>query len=127
MPSLVLIVGSLFIKAFSMWLKLQDIPVNTDNSWSKTSKVSQCIDNEEKSAEDFQVGNIASEILWCHLFGVAVMSSPKLVTSLGMQFFNLQTEDSIYYGFFTMTLLMLMWFFFVKRYVDRKKSLINSF
>ncbi|XP_053596120.1 glycosylphosphatidylinositol anchor attachment 1 protein [Microplitis demolitor] len=115
MPSLVLIVGSLFIKAFSMWLKLQDIPVNTDNSWSKTSKVSQCIDNEEKSAEDFQVGNIASEILWCHLFGVAVMSSPKLVTSLGMQFFNLQTEDSIYYGFFTMTLLMLMWFFFVKR------------
>ncbi|CAD6209732.1 GSCOCG00010820001-RA-CDS [Cotesia congregata] len=112
MPSLVLIVGSLFIKAFSMWLKLQDLPTNSEKD--KTSKA-KSTNNQEKPAEDFQVGNLASELLWCHLFGVAVMSSPKLITSLGLQLFNLKTEDSVYYGFATMTLVMLMWFFFTKR------------
>lgn len=116
MPSLVLIVGSLFIKAFSMWLKLQDLPVNSEKDKSSKAKSTN---NQEKSTEDFQVGNLASELLWCHLFGVAVMSSPKLITSLGLQLFNLKTEDSIYYGFATMALVMLMWFFFTKRYRNR--------
>ncbi|XP_034933569.1 glycosylphosphatidylinositol anchor attachment 1 protein [Chelonus insularis] len=112
MPSLVLIVGSLFIKAFSIWVKMQDSTSKVDPTTKEATLKSD--ESEEKSSE-IQVGNIASDFLWSHIFGVAVMSSPPLLTSLGAQYLHLQTEDSIYYGFFIITLITWTYFIFTKR------------
>ncbi|XP_014214858.1 glycosylphosphatidylinositol anchor attachment 1 protein isoform X1 [Copidosoma floridanum] len=105
MLSLVLMVASLFIKAYSMWLRLQDINVkaeaeqkNADDK--KTSKV---------KISEFSVGCIASEILWTHAIGFTLMSSPRLSTALITQYFNLKTEDALYYSFVTATVLSIMW------------------
>lgn len=114
MPSLVLIIGSLFIKAFSMWLKLQDTTATAAKTKESESKNKEQIMKVTKS-EDFEVGHIASEILWSHIFGVAIMSSPKLFTWLGTQFWNLETDNSIYYGFASTTVLSLMWLLLLKR------------
>ncbi|KAK0161101.1 hypothetical protein PV327_009614 [Microctonus hyperodae] len=120
MPALVLIIGSIFIKAFAMWFKLQestsnDEDDNIDDCDDKTddSKIKET--TKQVKFDDFEVGNIASELLWSHIFGVGIMMSPKLFTIIGNQFLQLQTQDCIYFGFAITTLLTFMWFFFVKR------------
>ncbi|XP_011310365.1 glycosylphosphatidylinositol anchor attachment 1 protein [Fopius arisanus] len=93
MPSLVAIIGPLFIKAFCLWLKFQQA-----NDYS-----------------NIEIGYIASEVLWCHIFGVAVMNFPKLFTDMGLTYFNLETENSIYYGFVGTTAVTLIWFLYLQR------------
>lgn len=101
MPGLVLIIGGLFIKAFSSWLKLQD----------KTS-----LDKEKHmNVDSFDIASIASEFLWVHIFGVCIMSAPKLFTIIGTEYLKLQTEDSIYYGFLGTTVFTTSWFLFYPR------------
>lgn len=140
MPCLVLIIGSLFIKAFSMWLKLQEIVTKTDDK-SESSE-----DNEEKrieasrklvddprpmserkdKSEEFDVGSIASEILWNHLFGVAVMSSPKFFTYIGTEMLHWTTEKSIYWGFAATSIFTLAFFLGCKRYILLNQFKINK-
>lgn len=119
MPALVLIIGSIFIKAFAMWFKLQESTSNEedDNIDDSDDKIDSKIKETTKQIkfDDFEVGNIASELLWSHIFGVGIMMSPKLFTIIGNQFLQLQTQDCIYFGFAITTLLTFMWFFFVKR------------
>ncbi|XP_015117329.1 glycosylphosphatidylinositol anchor attachment 1 protein [Diachasma alloeum] len=102
MPALVAIIGCLFIKAFCMWLKHQQSTGNTPGDSSTES-------------EAFEIGYIASELLWSHIFGVAVMNSPKLFASLGSQYLQLEAENSVYYGSACITVLTLSRFFFMKR------------
>ncbi|XP_063983235.1 glycosylphosphatidylinositol anchor attachment 1 protein [Diachasmimorpha longicaudata] len=102
MPSLVAIIGPLFLKAFCMWLKHQQSTRTTPKDSSSES-------------DSFEIGYIAAAFLWSHIFGVAVMNSPKLFTTLGSQYLQLETENSVYFGFACTTVLTLLRFFFIKR------------
>lgn len=114
MPGLVLVIGGLFIKAFSSWLKLQDTTTETTKDKDK---------NTTKVIHNFDIGGIASEFLWAHIFGVGVMSAPKLFTIIGTEYFKLQTENSIYYGFLSTTILTIIWFIYYPRYEIYKKNI----
>ncbi|XP_015186260.1 PREDICTED: glycosylphosphatidylinositol anchor attachment 1 protein [Polistes dominula] len=117
MRPLVLIVASLFIKAFSMWQKLQaPVPQNDDknNIQVKNAKV-----------KIFDIGSIASEILWAHTFGVCLLLSPQMFTSIGRQMGNnLRTEDSIYIGNAMATILTLLWPLTARREVKYENILL---
>lgn len=103
---LVLIIAGLFIKAFSTWQRLQ-LPSPSEN---KKATSEECAKSEE-----FDVGVIASEILWAHIGGALIMTIPCNLTSYGRKFWNLRTEDSIYFGFAGLTVLTLMWPLYFKR------------
>ncbi|XP_031784449.1 glycosylphosphatidylinositol anchor attachment 1 protein isoform X1 [Nasonia vitripennis] len=105
MTSLVLIVAGLFIKAFSIWLRLQDSSVKSESEKQTGKKQLQSNDN----AAEFSVGSIASEILWTHTVGVSLMSSPRFLTSIISQYLDLRTEDAIYFTFLTITMLSILW------------------
>ncbi|XP_077270202.1 glycosylphosphatidylinositol anchor attachment 1 isoform X2 [Temnothorax americanus] len=104
MRPLVLIIASVFIKAFSIWQRLQ-----ISNEMKK--------DKEDLSnkVEEFDIGSIASEVLWAHIFGVLIMASPRFFTLIGSQIFNLRTEDSLYISFALITILTLLWRFYLRR------------
>ncbi|XP_071581370.1 glycosylphosphatidylinositol anchor attachment 1 protein isoform X2 [Temnothorax nylanderi] len=104
MRPLVLIIASVFIKAFSIWQRLQ-----ISNEMKK--------DKEDLSnkVEEFDIGSIASEVLWAHIFGVLIMASPRFFTLIGSQMFNLRTEDSLYISFALITILTLLWRFYLRR------------
>ncbi|XP_043277849.1 glycosylphosphatidylinositol anchor attachment 1 protein isoform X2 [Venturia canescens] len=109
MPCLVLIIGSLFIKAYSMWLKLQDVTAIPNNR-----KKEKPDEKNDIQTTEFDVGSITSKILWIHLSGVAIMSSPKLLTRLGVEMLGLSTENSIYGGFAAISALTILRFFVPK-------------
>ncbi|EZA48989.1 hypothetical protein DMN91_011736 [Ooceraea biroi] len=102
MRPLVLIIASVFIKAFSIWQRLQTS--TTSSNETKTNK-----HNSSNVVEELDIGSIASEVLWAHMFGVLVMASPRLFTMLGSTMFNLRTEDSLYASFAFITILTLLW------------------
>lgn len=102
---LVLIIAGLFIKAFSIWRTLQ-MP---DTSTEKTTAL------EQQKMQEFDIGVITSEILWVHICGVAMMSSPYLLTQAGRWLWNFRTEDSIYFGFAVMTVFTLTWPLYSRR------------
>ncbi|XP_076663317.1 glycosylphosphatidylinositol anchor attachment 1 [Andrena cerasifolii] len=111
--SLVLIIAAVFLKAFSIWQKLQESTCaeNKKNTTIKQSK-----------KEGFDIGTITSEILWAHICGVAIASSPSALTYLGRTLWNSRTEDSIYFGFAVITTLTLMWPFYPKRQMKYKNA-----
>ncbi|KAK2586771.1 hypothetical protein KPH14_011798 [Odynerus spinipes] len=116
MRPLVLIVASLFIKAFSIWQKLQS-PV-LQNGDKKNVQI------QNVKVKRFDIGNIASEILWAHIFGVCLLLSPQMFTSVGRQIWNLRTEDSIYFGNVVATVLTLLWPLYSRRSVKYKNALL---
>lgn len=65
--------------------------------------------------EEFDIGSVASEVLWAHIFGVLVMASPRFFTLIGSQILNLRTEDSLYASFALITTLTLLWRFYLRR------------
>ncbi|XP_066603061.1 glycosylphosphatidylinositol anchor attachment 1 protein isoform X2 [Prorops nasuta] len=99
---LALLITAVFIKAFCMWQRLQISNSNTEDE-EKENK-----EKKQEEVEQFDVGAVASEILWSHIFGAVAMSSPRLFTYVGSQFLNLRTEDSIYYGFAVATILTIL-------------------
>ncbi|XP_024943463.1 glycosylphosphatidylinositol anchor attachment 1 protein isoform X2 [Cephus cinctus] len=105
-------IGGLFIKAFASWIRLQDTGIKVEENENPDTKISQLKQNK---VEEFDIASIASEILWSHIIGVSIMSSPKLFTSIGSQLWDLPTEDSIYYGFIVTTVLTMFWPFYLRR------------
>lgn len=67
---------------------------------------------------EFDVGSVASDILWHHMSGIAIMAAPKLFTRIGTEVLNLSTENSIYGGFAALSMFILAWFFAPKRLVN---------
>lgn len=131
MQPLVLIIASIFIKAFSIWQRLQ-----TSNNSNETKKDKQnslnkvhkalCLANvffncnfkysySVEQIEEFDIGSIASEVLWAHIFGVLVMASPRFFILIGSQMLNFRTEDSLSIGFYMFTDLTLLWRFYLRR------------
>ncbi|XP_054015278.1 glycosylphosphatidylinositol anchor attachment 1 protein [Hylaeus anthracinus] len=111
--SLVLIIAIVFIKAFSMWQRLQ-VSTSIENKKSTTSKQSK--------KDGFDIGTITSEILWAHICGVVIASSPHALTYIGSKLWNLRTEDSIYFGFAAITVLTVM----LPLYSRRKMKFKNA-
>lgn len=117
MRPLILIVASLFIKAFSIWQKLQGpLPQND-------SKKNVQVQNVKIK---FDIGSIASEILWAHIFGVCLLLSPQIFTSVGRQVWDMRTEDSIYFGNAMITVLTLLWPLYSRRSVKYEDALLIS-
>ncbi|XP_076661414.1 glycosylphosphatidylinositol anchor attachment 1 [Halictus rubicundus] len=113
--SLVLIIAGVFIKAFSIWQRLQISP-------SAEDKKSVATITKQSKKDGFDIGIITSEILWAHIFGVIIASSPSTLTYIGRKTLNLRTEDSIYFGFAAITILSLMWPLYPKRIMKYKNS-----
>ncbi|XP_014488374.1 PREDICTED: glycosylphosphatidylinositol anchor attachment 1 protein isoform X2 [Dinoponera quadriceps] len=109
MRPLVLIIASVFIKAFSIWQRLQ-----ISSSSDETKKDEESSTNK---IEEFDIGSVASEVLWAHIFGVLVMASPCFFTLIGSQVLNLHTEDSLYISFALITTLMLLLRLYLRRSV----------
>lgn len=65
--------------------------------------------------EEFDIGGVASEVLWAHIFGVLIMASPRFFTLIGSQMFHLRTEDSLYASFALITILTLLRRFYLRR------------
>ncbi|XP_003707027.1 glycosylphosphatidylinositol anchor attachment 1 [Megachile rotundata] len=110
--SLVLIIAAVFIKAFSMWQKLQ---VFTSNE-SKESTVKQL------KTDGFDIGAITSEILWAHICGIIITTSPGTFTYFGRKLWNFRTEDSIYFSFMAISILTILWPFYSKRQMKYKNA-----
>ncbi|CAL1688980.1 unnamed protein product [Lasius platythorax] len=107
MRPLVLIIASVFIKAFSIWQRLQ-----TSSNSNETKKDKQ---NSSNKIEEFDIGGVASEVLWAHIFGVLIMASPRFFTLIGSRMFHLRTEDSLYASFALITILTLLRRFYLRR------------
>lgn len=116
MRPLVLIVANLFIKAFSIWRKLLAPVLQSDEKDN--------LQIQNIKIKNFDIGNIASEILWAHTFGVCLLLSPQMFTSIGRQMWNLHTEDSIYFGNAMATTLTLLWPLTSRRMVKYKNTLL---
>ncbi|XP_031830500.1 glycosylphosphatidylinositol anchor attachment 1 [Nomia melanderi] len=114
--SLVLIIAGVFIKAFSIWQRLQVSPP-IENKKSATTTITKHL-----KKDGFDIGIITSEILWAHIFGVIIASSPGVLTYIGRKTWNLRTEDSIYFGFTAITMLTLMWPLYPKRQMKYKNA-----
>ncbi|XP_076165876.1 glycosylphosphatidylinositol anchor attachment 1 isoform X2 [Ptiloglossa arizonensis] len=111
--SLVLIIAVVFIKAFSMWQRLQ---VSTSIENKKTTTIKQ------SKKDGFDIGIITSEILKTHICGVVIASSPHILTYFGSKLWNLRTEDSVYFGFVAITIATVMWPLYSKRQMKYKNA-----
>ncbi|XP_046738972.1 glycosylphosphatidylinositol anchor attachment 1 protein isoform X1 [Diprion similis] len=98
MPPLALIIAGLFIKAFSVWLKLQESPEKKDGDSDPVKQV---------KSEELVLSHIAWEVLWTHMLGVATLSAPRLFTYIGIKF-HLATENSVSLGLLFLTILMFI-------------------
>ncbi|XP_076247523.1 glycosylphosphatidylinositol anchor attachment 1 [Calliopsis andreniformis] len=110
--SLVLIIATVFIKAFSMWQRLQVTASAEDKN----------VDVKQSNNNGFDIGIITSEILWAHICGIVIASSPCALTYLGRTVMNFRTEDSIYFGLLTITLVTLIWPFYPRRQMKYKNA-----
>ncbi|CAK9812158.1 Glycosylphosphatidylinositol anchor attachment 1 protein [Anthophora plagiata] len=110
--SLVLIIAAIFVKAFSMWQRLQGSTA-VENKKSATVK--------RPKTDGFDIGVITSEILWAHICGIVIATSPFAFTYLGRKI-NFRTEDSIYFGFAIITVLTLMWPLYSRRQMKYKNA-----
>ncbi|XP_012253852.2 glycosylphosphatidylinositol anchor attachment 1 protein [Athalia rosae] len=98
MPPLASIIAGLFIKAFSVWLKLQENPETKDDDGDQIQQV---------KTEELELTSIAWEVLWTHIVGVATLSAPRLFTYIGVRF-QLPTEDSVFLGMTCLTTLIFL-------------------
>ncbi|XP_078040493.1 glycosylphosphatidylinositol anchor attachment 1 [Augochlora pura] len=109
---LVLIIAGVFIKAFAIWQRLQMSPVEDKKS----------VTTIQSRKDGFDIGIITSEILWAHIFGVIIVSSPSALTYIGKNMWNFRTEDSIYFGFAAITVISLIWPLYPKRQMKYKNA-----
>ncbi|XP_017881920.2 glycosylphosphatidylinositol anchor attachment 1 protein [Ceratina calcarata] len=163
--SLVLIIAAMFVKAFSMWQKLQPNKTTDDkkdnesnsmddkkngesNSDKKSVKLNSTKDEKStglsstgnkkirfNSAEDektvdvkqkddgFDIGVIASEILWAHICGAVITTSPSALTYLGKKM-DLRTEDSMFFGFLAISVLTLIYPFYSRSQMRYKNAIL---
>ncbi|XP_033356701.1 glycosylphosphatidylinositol anchor attachment 1 protein [Bombus vosnesenskii] len=110
--SLVLIIAGIFVKAFSIWQRLQ-VSTSVEDKKNTVTKQSK--------NDGFDIGIIMSEILWSHICGVVIATSPFPLTYFGKKV-NSHTEDSIYFGFVAITILTLIWPFYSRRQMKYKNA-----
>jgi hypothetical protein len=80
MPTLGVLAGALFIRAFAIWLMTQC--VDTSKSPDKSNK------NEVETqvgGNNLNLSNIVLTYLITHLIGYAVMRSPQIISEIGSQ------------------------------------------
>ena len=94
----ILIIATLFIKAFSIWLRLQDLgDKKMEDVVKKEDKKENKKDKQDKNEpEEFDIGFVAMEFLWTHTLGFLLMSSPRWLISTTTEFLKWQTESATY-------------------------------
>lgn len=110
MRPLVLIIAGVFIKAFSIWQRLQ---ASSSSNETKKDKDKQSL----PKVEEFDIGGVASEVLWAHILGILIMASPHFLTFVGSRMLNMRTEDSLYASFALTTVFTVLWRFYLKKSV----------
>jgi hypothetical protein len=102
MPCICLLAGSLLIKAFAMWLKLNE-KIQAENPPGS---------NQQQVLPVF-VQNIGVVLISIHLFGILLASSTETVSYLGLEL-RLMTVDSISLNFFASFALSILIPFFLR-------------
>jgi Gaa1-like, GPI transamidase component len=102
MPCICLLAGSLLIKAFAMWLKLNE-KIQAENPPGS---------NQQQVLPVF-VQNIGVVLISIHLFGLLLASSTETVSYLGLEL-RLMTVDSISLNFFASFALSILIPFFLR-------------
>ncbi|XP_017795411.1 PREDICTED: glycosylphosphatidylinositol anchor attachment 1 protein [Habropoda laboriosa] len=118
--SLVLIIAGIFVKAFSMWQRLQ-VSTAVENKTSTAEEYKKSTTVKRPKNDGFDIGVITSEILWAHICGIVIATSPFALTYFGRKT-NFRTEDSIYFGFMAITVLTLMWPLYSRRQMKYKNA-----
>lgn len=78
----ILMIATVFIKGFSMWLNLQNLGDKKKD--------------ESGESEEFDIGFVAMEFLWTHVLGFLLMSSPRWLISTATEFLKWHTESATY-------------------------------
>ncbi|XP_033222343.1 glycosylphosphatidylinositol anchor attachment 1 protein [Belonocnema kinseyi] len=86
----ILMIATVFIKGFTIWLKLQNLgDKKKDDKEKKKEK-------DENESQEFDIGFVAMEFLWTHALGFLLMSSPIWLISTAMEFLKWHTESATY-------------------------------
>lgn len=101
MPCICLLAGSLLIKAFAMWLKLNE-KIQAENPASSNHQLLPVF-----------VQNIGLVLISIHLFGIVLASSTETVSYLGLEL-GLMTVDSISLAFFVSFALSVVFPLFLR-------------
>ncbi|XP_051172002.1 glycosylphosphatidylinositol anchor attachment 1 protein [Leptopilina boulardi] len=98
---LVLMLATLFIKAFSIWLRLQeltpDLKKETEEEKIKKELKEEEMKTNKKKKSEFDIGYVTMEILRTHILGFLLMSSSRLLISSISDYFKWHTENSTYF------------------------------
>lgn len=117
--SLIAFTAALLVKALALWLQIRDKPeeiglLKSNNEPSSTSK-----QNSISTPEIIKIGTI---MLLTHALGIIFMNIPSFLTrALGQH--NLNTEQSLYYGFCGISLFTLV-VPFICRLEDEKSAIV---
>lgn len=105
MPPLALLCAGLVIKAFALWLKMQEDPTKRNNSDKEGSEDS----NSEKkdTGNSFSLVPVGMTVLATHALGIILLSSPQALSVVGLEF-GMSTDTSIYIGYLILTASMLI-------------------
>ena len=146
---LVLMIATMFIKAYSIWLKFQDLTQSPGVKSIKEDKKEEKFDKKDKKevkkiekkeeaktdieedknvhkkakSEEFDIEFVASEFLWTHVLGFLLMSSPRLLIATLSDYLKWPTENSTYLSFALITVFTIL--FAVLR-PKRKKKINNA-
>lgn len=110
MPSLGLLCAGLIIKAFALWLKMQEDPTKAEpaeEEEAEEDKREPSHPEEKGSSNHFSLVPVGVTVLLTHALGIALLSSPQMLGSQGLEY-GLSTDTSIYVGYLVMTLSMLI-------------------
>lgn len=115
---LVLMIATLFIKAFSIWLRLQELSQESNEGKEKVKDKKDTKTEEEKVKKtenkgvkiksEFDIGYVTSELLWTHLLGFLLMSSPRLLVTIISDYLKWHTESSSYFILATITVFTIL-------------------
>ncbi|KDR22254.1 glycosylphosphatidylinositol anchor attachment 1 protein [Zootermopsis nevadensis] len=127
MPPLGLICAGLVIKAFALWLKMQEDstkkqPAENEDTEEDKSKLSN-----QDSTNNFSLVPVGVTVLAAHSVSIVMLSSPQKLNALGLKF-GLSTPLALYAGYFIMTLLMSILPLFACRHIGRtveSRSIFN--
>lgn len=110
MPPLGLICGALIIKAFALWLKMQEdpskiLPAEKEAAAEVTNQPSRR--QEKGSSNSFSLVPVGMTVLSTHVLGIVLLYCPHVLSSLGLEF-GLSTDTSVYVGYLVISLSLLV-------------------
>ncbi|XP_069676493.1 glycosylphosphatidylinositol anchor attachment 1 protein [Periplaneta americana] len=109
MPPLGLLCAGLVIKAFALWLKMQEDSTKLEpvEKKDKEDEVKNRNREEKGSSKYFSLVPVGVTVLATHALGILLLSAPQALSSFGLEF-GLSTEISLYVGYLVMSLSMLL-------------------